>query len=150
MTFDSRTTFAVGSLSGQKAMVQSNSRQYHGFYTTRKMWVSVSACERACFKRAITTHLGETISGGRLLNNIREAVAVEKDRGQEIGAFDLIRTNARTPQNETLIDWEIDDPENPYNWSKVSGYRFPWLLYCSKNSIANHIIYSPERLSSCS
>ena len=50
---------------------------------------------------------------------------MEKDRGQEIGAFDLIRTNARTPQSETLIDWEIDDPENPYNWSKVSGYRFP-------------------------
>ncbi|KAF4982496.1 hypothetical protein FZEAL_1889 [Fusarium zealandicum] len=37
------------------------------------------------------------------------------DRG--IGALHNIRSRTRSRTNEVLINWELDDPENPYNWS---------------------------------
>lgn len=39
------------------------------------------------------------------------------DRG--IGALHNIRSRTRSRTNEVLVNWELDDPENPYNWSKV-------------------------------
>ncbi|WAO89204.1 MFS domain-containing protein [Fusarium falciforme] len=38
------------------------------------------------------------------------------DRG--IGALHNIRSRTRSRTNEVLVNWELDDPENPYNWSK--------------------------------
>ncbi|KAJ4320454.1 hypothetical protein N0V84_005845 [Fusarium piperis] len=37
------------------------------------------------------------------------------DRG--IGALHNIRSRTRSRTNEVLVNWELDDPENPYNWS---------------------------------
>lgn len=39
------------------------------------------------------------------------------DRG--IGALHHIRSRTRSRTNEVLINWEPNDPENPYNWSSV-------------------------------
>ncbi|KAF4460933.1 Polyamine transporter 3 [Fusarium albosuccineum] len=38
------------------------------------------------------------------------------DRG--IGALHHIRSRTRSRTNEVLVNWELDDPENPYNWPK--------------------------------
>ncbi|RTE78567.1 hypothetical protein BHE90_006954 [Fusarium euwallaceae] len=35
-----------------------------------------------------------------------------------IGALHNIRSRTRSRTNEVLVNWELDDPENPYNWSK--------------------------------
>lgn len=39
------------------------------------------------------------------------------DRG--IGALHNIRSRTRSRTDETLISWEVDDPENPVDWSNV-------------------------------
>ncbi|KAH6997195.1 major facilitator superfamily domain-containing protein [Ilyonectria destructans] len=39
------------------------------------------------------------------------------DRG--IGALHNIRSRTRSRTNEVLINWEPNDPENPYNWSST-------------------------------
>ncbi|KAM5345730.1 hypothetical protein ACJ41O_011591 [Fusarium nematophilum] len=38
------------------------------------------------------------------------------DRG--IGALHNIRSRTRSRTNEVLVNWDVDDPENPYNWPK--------------------------------
>ncbi|KAM0235437.1 hypothetical protein ACHAPO_005724 [Fusarium lateritium] len=43
-----------------------------------------------------------------------------EDRG--LGALHNIRSRTRSRTDETLISWEVDDPENPVNWLNV------WLL----------------------
>src|ERR1700733_11154242 len=37
-----------------------------------------------------------------------------------IGALHQIRSCTRSGSNEIILGWGIDDPENPYSWSKVS------------------------------
>ena len=39
------------------------------------------------------------------------------DRG--LGALHNIRSRTRSRTDETLISWEVDDPENPVKWSNV-------------------------------
>ncbi|KAJ4269619.1 hypothetical protein NW762_001287 [Fusarium torreyae] len=39
------------------------------------------------------------------------------DRG--LGALHNIRSRTRSRTDEVLISWELDDPENPVNWSNV-------------------------------
>jgi hypothetical protein len=54
------------------------------------------------------------------------------DRG--IGALHHIRSRTRSRTNETVIGWEHNDPENPYNWSNVS------LILCFETFSKAHAI----------
>lgn len=43
----------------------------------------------------------------------------EENNNRGIGALHGIRSKTRTVTHEVLITWDIDDPENPYNWPHV-------------------------------
>jgi hypothetical protein len=67
----------------------------------------------------------------------------EETGGSDVSALHHIRSRTRSHTNEILIDWEIGDPENPYNWTKVSLY-----YHFDTNAMAEFIFYSPRRSSS--
>lgn len=40
--------------------------------------------------------------------------------GHEIGVLHPVCSRTESARASVLIDWEVDDPENPHNWSKVA------------------------------
>lgn len=49
-----------------------------------------------------------------------ESMSMPMPTGYGDGVLSQIRSRTRSPADHTLISWEVDDPENPHNWSTVS------------------------------